>query len=380
MTDNTYKNLGIIGYDSVRFVSLDLERSKDFYVDKLDMAITAKTSPEFEAQHGYKGLVFSARNINMEVVESTSTKSAPARHLASYAAGISNVDFLVQDIQFAFDTLESRGATIIDEIQTVELDGKTYRRFEIATPLGNTTYGFVQRKGFDTHAPGWTRASEGGNNKYDLAGVDHLTSNMRTLKPFIDWCKDVMGFKEFWNIAFHTSDIDPTRTSGSGLKSIVVWDEESGVKFANNEPARPFFNNSQIQLYLNDFGGPGVQHAAFGVRDIVDAVPAMREAGIEFLHTPANYYDASPARLAEQGVPKIDEDYDVLRNTGILIDGQDEKYLLQIFMKEAALLYNQPKAGPFFIELIQRKGDRGFGGGNFRALFESIEREQAERI
>ena len=374
------KNLGIIGYDAVRFVSLDLERSHDFYVNKLDMAITSRTTPEFESEHGYKGVTFSARNINMEVVESTSETSAPAMHLKNYAAGISNVDFLVQDIEFTFKTLEERGASIINDVQTTEQDGKTYRRFEIATPLGNTTYGFVERDGFDAHAPGWTKTQEGGQNKYDLAGIDHLTSNMRTLKPFIDWCKDVMGFKEFWNIAFHTSDIDPTRQSGSGLKSIVVWDEESGVKFANNEPARPFFNNSQIQLYLNDFGGPGVQHAAFGVRDILTAVPSLREQGVEFLHTPSNYYDSSPGRLAEQGVSKIDEDYEELRTTGILVDGEDEKYLLQIFMKEAAILYEQPKAGPFFVELIQRKGDRGFGGGNFRALFESIEREQSDRV
>lgn len=376
----SYKNLGIIGYDAVRFVSLDLERSNDFYVNKLDMAITSRTSADFESKHGYKGIVYSARNINMEVVEATSEKSAPALHLKNYAAGISNVDFLVQDIDFTFKTLEERGASIIQDVQTTQDGDKTYRRFEIATPLGNTTYGFVERKDFDAHAPGWAKTEEGGQNKYDLAGIDHLTSNMRTLKPFIDWCKDVMGFKEFWSIAFHTSDIDPTRTSGSGLKSIVVWDEESGVKFANNEPARPFFNNSQIQLYLNDFGGPGVQHAAFGVRDILTAVPELREQGVEFLHTPSNYYDSSPARLKEQGVSKIDEDYAELRTTGILIDGEQEKYLLQIFMKEAANLYEQPKAGPFFIELIQRKGDRGFGGGNFRALFESIEREQSDRI
>lgn len=380
MSSNTIKNLGIIGYDSVRFVSLDLERSRQFYVDKLDMAITARTTPAFEDQHGYKGMVFSARNINMEVIESLRPSSHAGRHLKNYAAGISNVDFLVQDIEHAFATLESRGATIIDDIQTTEENGATFRRFEIATPLNDTSYGFVERKGYSAHAPGWKSVQEGGSNKYDLAGIDHLTSNMRTLKPFIDWCKSVLGFEEFWNISFHTVDVDPSRTSGSGLKSIVVWDPEGGVKFANNEPARPFFNNSQIQVYLDDFGGPGVQHAAFGVRDLIESVRGLREAGVEFLYTPSNYYQSSPARLAEQGVSKIDEDYSVLEETGILIDGADEKYLLQIFMKEAALLYEQPKAGPFFVELIQRKGDKGFGGGNFRALFESIERDQAERV
>lgn len=377
-----FKNLGIIGYDAVQFVSLDIERSREFYVDKLDFAVSARSTPAFEDQNGYKSVVFAARNINIEVIQSLQPNSLAATHLLHHAAGICSVKFLVRDIKHAFDTLEARGATILDEIQTTEDgNGGSYSFFEIATPLGQTTYAFVQRDNFETFAPGFeTVEGEGGNNRFNFAGIDHLTSNMRTLKPFIDWCKSVMGFKEFWNISFHTSDIDPTRTSGSGLKSIVVWDEEGGVKFANNEPARPFFKNSQIELYLNDFGGAGIQHAAFGVRDIISATADLREAGIEFLHTPDNYYDHAPTRMTEAGVPEIDEDYDVLRKHGILIDGEDQKYLLQIFMKEAAQLYNQPKAGPFFIELIQRKGDRGFGGGNFRALFESIERAQLDRI
>ena len=374
------KNLGIIGYDSIRFVSLDLDRSREFYVDKLDLHISARTSEEFELEHGFRGEVYTARNIALEVVESTSENSAPARHLRHHAAGITDVNFLVRDIEHTFSTLEERGATIISEIQTFEEDGATFRIFGIATPLGAATYNFIERSEYERHAPGFELVDEGGSNRFDFAGIDHLTSNMRTLKPFIDWCESVMGFERFWDISFHTSDIDPTRQSGSGLKSIVVWDEESGVKFANNEPQRPFFDNSQIQLYLNDFGGSGVQHAAFGVRDIIGAVRELREANVEFLYTPPNYYDTSPTRLTEQGVSEIDEDYDVLRETGILIDGADEKYLLQIFMKEAALLYDEPKAGPFFIELIQRKGDQGFGGGNFRALFESIERDQADRL
>lgn len=375
------KNLGIIGYDSIRFVSLDLDRSHNFYINTLDFALTGKSTPAFEQEHGYKSEVFSARNINIEVVESLNDTSIACKHLKQHSAGINTVRFLVKDIAHAWKTLESRGATLMShDIVTHKEDDGTYQTFEIASPLGNTTYAFVQRQNFARHAPGFELLNEGGSNAFDFAGIDHLTSNMRTLKPYIDWFKDVLGFKEFWGIKFHTSDIDPTRLSGSGLKSIVVWDEESGVKFANNEPAAPFFNNSQIQLYLEDFGGPGVQHAAFGVRNILESVDVLRERGAEFLFTPDNYYDNAPDRLAKQGVPSIEEDYEDLRKTGVLIDGEDGKYLLQIFMKEAADLYNQPKAGPFFIELIQRKGDRGFGGGNFRALFESIERAQVERI
>ncbi len=112
------------------------------------------------------------------------------------------------------------------------------------------------------------------------------------------------------------------------------------------------------------------------VEDIISTVRELNERGAEFLYTPSTYYAQRPAELATQGVESIDEDWQVLEDLGILVDGSDEGYLLQIFMKEAAQYYDQPEAGPFFIELIQRKGDRGFGGGNFRALFEAIERDQ----
>ena len=375
------ENLGIIGYDGVRFVSLDLERSRSFYLDKLDFALAHKTIEGHLEREGWRGEVYAARNINIEVIASGGGRTDDAaRHLRTNSAGIESVHFLVRDIEHAFATLEARGATILDEIRTCGEGEEARKHFAIATPLGNTTYGFVERGPKAAWAPGYERASGGGSNRFELSGIDHLTSNMRTLKPFIDWCESVMGFERFWDIAFHTSDLDPTRTSGSGLKSIVVWDPSSGVKFANNEPQRPFFKKSQIEVYLQDFGGPGVQHAAFGVRDILETVRALRGRGVEFLHTPSNYYEAAPGRLAERGVSSIDEDYATLGELGVLIDGADEKYLLQIFMKEAAQLYDEPKAGPFFIEIIQRKGDQGFGGGNFRALFESIEREQSERL
>ena len=197
------------------------------------------------------------------------------------------------------------------------------------------------------------------------------------MAPALLWMEHVMGLERYWGIEFHTSDIDPTRTSGSGLKSTVMWDPESKVKFANNEPWRPFFTSSQISIFVDDNRGDGIQHAAIAVGDIIPAVVGMREAGVEFLPTPSAYYDFLPQRLQESGIQEIEESHDVLRSLEILIDGSDYKqYLLQIFMKDSAGLYNEMEAGPFFYEIIQRKGDKGFGGGNFRALFESIERQQ----
>ncbi|MFW5968109.1 MAG: 4-hydroxyphenylpyruvate dioxygenase family protein [Persicimonas sp.] len=370
------KNLGILGYDGLRFVSLDLERSHDFYTNKLGFTMIAESTPQWEDKTGDRAEVFQAGDVTIEVLESQRENSFADYHRQFHPAGIATVNFRVRDVDEAWRRLEGRGATFIDEIEEHEERGGRYRRFEIATPLGNATYGFVEKVEYPGYAPGFESVAEPGNNEFDIGAIDHLTSNMRTLKPYIDWFKDVMGMEQFWEIAFHTSDVDPDGESGSGLKSIVTWDSESDIKFANNEPQRPFFNRSQIQIYLEDFGGPGVQHAAFEVEDIITTVRELRERGIEFLYTPSTYYESRPETLAEQGVAEIDEDWEILEELGILVDGSEDGYLLQIFMKEAAQFYDEPEAGPFFIELIQRKGDRGFGGGNFRALFEAIERDQ----
>jgi 4-hydroxyphenylpyruvate dioxygenase len=149
------------------------------------------------------------------------------------------------------------------------------------------------------------------------------------------------------------------------------------VKFANNEPWRPAFRSSQIHLFVEDNRGDGIQHAALTVKDIQETVRGLRAQGVQFMPTPDAYYDALPARIEESGIGHIEERIEELRHLGILVDGAGAgRYLLQIFLRDSAGLYGEPEAGPFFFEIIQRKGDQGFGAGNFRALFESIEREQ----
>jgi len=151
----------------------------------------------------------------------------------------------------------------------------------------------------------------------------------------------------------------------------------SGIKFAKNEPFRPHFKESQINIFAEDNRGDGVQHSALAVGDIVAAVRGLRQRGVEFMPTPGSYFDMLPERLRTTGIGALDEDLETLRELEILVDGsRPHEYLLQIFLKEAAGLHHDPEAGPFFFEIIQRKGDQGFGAGNFRALFEAIEREQ----
>jgi 4-hydroxyphenylpyruvate dioxygenase len=224
----------------------------------------------------------------------------------------------------------------------------------------------------------------GGQNAFRFGVIDHVTSNFETMKPALLWMEHVLAFEEFWEVQFHTADHvrDAQRRAamlkkGSGLRSIVMHDPRSGVKFANNELWRPAFKSSQINVFHEDQRGDGVQHAALTVRDIVSAVRGLRERGVEFMPTPGSYYDMLPERLKEIGVGKIEEEVQTLRDLEILVDGgAPGSYLLQIFLKDSAGLYHEAEAGPFFYEIIQRKGDLGFGAGNFRALFESIEREQ----
>jgi 4-hydroxyphenylpyruvate dioxygenase len=224
---------------------------------------------------------------------------------------------------------------------------------------------------------------QGGGNRYGFGQLDHLTSNFRTMKPALLWMEQVLGLEEFWEVAFHTRDAagEATRAfqaeHGSGLRSVVMRDQRSGVKFANNEPWRPAFRSSQIHRFIEDHRGDGIQHAALTVKDIRATVGGLREAGVQFMPTPPAYYDALPARIEESGIGHIEEPLADLGRLGILVDGAGPgRYMLQIFLRDSAGLYGEPAAGPFFFEIIQRKGDQGFGAGNFRALFESIEREQ----
>jgi len=376
--------LGITRLEGVHYYVRDLERSRSFYTGMLDFAETWRSSPELEQQSGQRSACFAAGEISVvcsapiaAAGAAPRTPGRAARFLSKHPDGVGTLIFEVEDAARAFALLEERGGTAIDDVQTYEDDGGTLRQFSITTPFGDCTFRFRERRGFRGLFPGAVPHRGGGTNRFGFEQVDHVTSNFQTMKPMLLWLEHVMGFEQMWEVAFHTSDVDPKRTSGSGLKSIVMWDPGSGTKFANNEPARPFFKSSQINLFNEDLRGDGVQHIALTVTDILGAVRGLRASGVSFMPTPGSYFDMLPERIAASGIGEIDEDIETLRELSILIDGaHHHAYMLQIFLKESAGLYGDPSAGPFFYEIIQRKGDRGFGAGNFRALFESIEREQ----
>lgn len=399
--------LGIKRLEDMLFVVNDLERSTRFYLDKLDFALTARSTPALEAKTGERTRVFEAGRCRVSVVQPLVPTSPAGRYLKRHPDGISTLVFEVHDVVETFRVLEQRGATMVDDIAWA-VDGAGNAEgslappglrsklgwFDITTAFGEGRFRFLQRSGWAGPNPGLEPVvAPESSNRFGFDQYDHVTSNFLTLKPMVLWCKEVLGLEEYWDIEFHTDDrAAPSAPSssddkqggpadhGSGLKSIVLWDPHSGVKFANNEPKRPHFESSQIYNFVVDNLGAGFQHAAITTPDIVETVRGLRERGVSFMPTPGSYYDLLPGRMEALGVGKIEENVDMLRDLQILVDGKGPgSYLLQIFLKEAAGLYGDDKAGPFFFEIIQRKGDRGFGGGNFRALFESIELEQKQR-
>lgn len=371
--------LGIRRVAALHMFVRDLERSRDFYTQQLDFQEIAVSTPEFEAQQRARASVVQAGGARFVFMEPLGSRGESYRWLQKHPEGVGRVVFDVDDVERAFATIVARGGTCVSGIQHRLVEGGQVSWFDIATAFGDTLFRFVEHQGTTPVMPDLKRIDPpaGGHNKFGFGEIDHLTSNFLTLKPALLWMEQVMGFQPYWEVSFHTQDVAKGNFNGSGLKSIVMWDPHSGFKFANNEPAPPFFEASQIFLFCEDHRGPGVQHVAIQTQDLVGAVTALRQSAVQFMPTPGAYYDYLQEHLQHIGVNGIDEAIERLRQLEILVDGSaDHQYLMQIFLKEAASQFGDPKAGPFFLELIQRKGDYGFGAGNFRALFESIERAQ----
>jgi 4-hydroxyphenylpyruvate dioxygenase len=398
MTAGQPQSLGIKRVDSLHFFVRELTRSRDHYVERLDFSELSVSGPDFERAQQARAILLGAGDVRFVFIApldgADGTECESERWLRCHPEGVGRIVLEVESVERAFALLMTRGATPIADIEQAETEAGTMRWFDIASAFGDTLFRFVERQGAHGLLPGMLPLAyaQSASNRHGVTEIDHITSNFLTLRPAIMWMEEVLGLERYWGIEFHTRDIaraveargsaserkNDTHGAGSGLKSIVMWDPASGVKFANNEPAAPAFHASQIYRFCAEHRGAGVQHVALTVHDIVDSVRALRARGVAFMPTPSTYYDLLPQRLIELGVERIDEQVDTLRELEVLVDGDGPaQYLLQIFLREAAGLFDDTSAGPLFIELIQRKGDRGFGAGNFRALFESIERQQA---
>ena len=372
--------LGILGIEGVHYYVRDLERSRRFYVERLGFSQIGESGAELTAAGRQRSVAFRAGGYTVICSTPEGTGGRAQRFLQRHPDGIGTVAFRVEDAARTFELLERRGGTPISDLERFEDASGKLCTFSITTPFGDTTFRFVERRGFSRLFPGYDMLEPplAEQSASGVLGVDHVTTNFQTMMPALLWLEYVLGFQRLWDVQFHTRDVARFELrDGSGLRSVVMWDPRSLVKFANNEPYRPNFKASQINTFHEQHKGDGIQHLALEVSDIVRSVRSLRSRGVEFMHTPLAYYEALPVRLEEQGIGALDEDLCELAELGILVDGHGKgSYLLQIFLKDSAGLYADAAAGPFFYELIQRKGDQGFGAGNFRALFESIEREQ----
>ena len=284
-------------------------------------------------------------------------------HVARHGDGVKVIALGVPDVDHAYREAVARGARGLEEPHDVSDDDGTVRLASIAT-YGETVHTFVDRSQYNgAFLPSFgPRNIEAGDT--GLLAIDHIVGNVELghMDEWVKYYEDVFGMREM----LHFSD-DDISTEYSALMSKVVTNGNGRVKFPLNEPAEGK-RKSQIDEYLEYYGGAGAQHIAVATRDIVKTVEQLKARGIEFLNTPDTYYDEAPDRVGE-----IAEDYEDLRRLGILVDRDDEGYLLQIFTKPIG---DRPTV---FLEVIERHGARGFGDGNFKALFEAIEREQALR-
>jgi 4-hydroxyphenylpyruvate dioxygenase len=286
------------------------------------------------------------------------------RHQAAHGDGVKVIALSVPDVANAYREATTRGATGVREPWEERDDNGTIRFATIAA-YGDTLHTFVDRSEYSgAYRPGYTARDRSAPGEVGLLAIDHIVGNVElgAMEQWVKFYEDVFGMTEM----LHFTD-EAISTEYSALMSKVVTNGNGRVKFPINEPAEGK-RKSQIDEYLEFYGGAGAQHIAVATRDIVSTVTELRERGIEFLTVPEAYYDDVPQRIG-----KIEESLEDLRRLGILVDRDDEGYMLQIFTKPVG---DRPT---MFFEVIERHGARGFGEGNFKALFEAIEREQELR-
>jgi 4-hydroxyphenylpyruvate dioxygenase len=373
-------SLPLVNYHSYEQYVTDLSRAENFYVKNLGFKRIGRSKPEAIAREGMERLVLAGgRDIHLILSKPVQDWSVAALYLKQHPEGVAFLNFRVSNLDKAVHFLKARKAAFMYEPQQISDQYGVMQQIAIATALDDVGYRFIDDSHYKSFGPSFNLDAPVGSydSPFGFLKVDHVTSNVRSLQPLTSFYKEIMGFEKFWEIEFHTNDVNPSLPVGSGLYSEVFWHPESGLKFANNEPLAPFFRNSQIDIYCRDNRGSGVQHVALSVNNILETMPLVHKAGFRFLEATESYYAHVPDRLKKTGFKgKIKEDMQAVAANNILIDASEKGYLLQIFGHEMSRQLGSADAGPLFYEIIQREGDEGFGGGNFRALFETIEIDQ----
>ena len=352
------------GWDHVELWVGNAKQAAYFYEHAMGFSCTAYAGPETGVRDR-ASYVLEQGEIRFVVTSGLRGDAEIGRFAGVHGDGVKDVALAVPDAANAYRQAVQRGARGVAEPHWVEDE---FGRVELATiaTYGDTVHTFVNRGDYaGPYLPGYVaRAPNGVPRGIGLRAIDHVVGNVELgrMNHWVEFYERTMGFTEM----IHFTD-KAISTEYSALMSKVMTDGEGKIKFPINEPAEGK-RKSQIEEYLEFFGGPGVQHIALATDDVVGTVESLRERGMIFLMTPEAYYEEAPGRVGE-----ILQDWDDLKRLRILVDRDDDGYLLQIFTKTAQ---DRPT---LFFEVIERHGARGFGEGNFKALFEAIEREQALR-
>jgi len=337
--------------------------------------------------YAYKGLETGSRDVVTHVIRQEKivlafssalnpedkANKAFSPQLNTHGDFVKDVAFQVKDARALYKKAMERGAVSVQEPTELKDDKGTVIIATIRT-YGDTNHTFVQRDGWTgPFLPGFKASDDTDPLSFitpapQLDFIDHVVGNQpdNEMTPVVEWYEKILGFHRFWSV-----DDKTIHTEYSSLRSIVVTDEEEAVKMPINEPAAGK-KKSQIQEYVDYHAGAGVQHVALNTSNIIHTVTQLRARGVRFLAAPKSYYVTLKEKLALSPI-KVTEDLEVLEKLSILIDYDDKGYLLQIFTKPVE---DRPT---LFYEVIQRKNHQGFGAGNFKSLFEAIERDQAER-
>ncbi|MCC6367326.1 MAG: 4-hydroxyphenylpyruvate dioxygenase [Bryobacterales bacterium] len=356
--------LPLLGTDFVEFYAGNARQAAHYYRTAFGMRLVAYQGPETGIRDR-ASYVLEQGKIRFVITTALRPNHPVADHVYRHGDGVHGIALRVADAKAAYSAVKTRGARILSEPTELRDQSGVVRMFSIAA-YGETVHTFVERDQYEgVFLPGYSPLGPDPLSRpAGLKHIDHMVGNVAKgeMNRWAAFYEKVLGFRLYQHFDDH--DIS---TPYSALMSKVMANGNGRVKFPINEPADGL-KKSQIEEYLDFYQGPGVQHIALATDDIIDTVSRLRSQGVDFLQIPSAYYEALSSRIG-----KIDEPLDQLARLGILVDRDDEGYLLQIFTKPVE---DRPT---LFYEIIERKGSQGFGKGNFQALFVALEAEQARR-